>query len=137
MSAARPIPPAPVRPFAVLDCPDLRSAVRTGVIAARVTSDIDMTTEAGYRRDLERLTTLPNVRWVLLHVGQERFVDVTGLNVLLAASRAARRRHRGLVVVNPPACLRRMVESLQLSRSIPLARTPWAAADPARPNGGG
>jgi anti-anti-sigma factor len=113
----------------LLEYPDVRGGLVSGVLPVRVTADLDLLTATDYRREFTRLVGGPSIQWLLVYLGQDVFVDVSGLDALVASCAAARRRRRGIIAVNPPHCLKRMVEALGLAGTLPMARTPWAAAE--------
>jgi anti-anti-sigma regulatory factor len=59
---------------------------------------------------------------VVVSLGEERYVDLRGLRVLVAATDHARDTGRALVVLRAPTSLRRMVEVLGLESRINLTR---------------
>lgn len=97
--------------------------IRDGVLCLRLRKDLDLSTEAPARMRLARVCLDDAVRSLALRAGVDRFIDVRGLAVLLEASARMRRGDRCLIVVEPPASLRLMVEALRLSGQLPLAAT--------------
>jgi len=113
-----------------LELAELRPAVlhvvgrptRSGPTWVWVQDDLDLATELAARRALTALLargTAP--RSVLVYVGEERFVDVRGLRLLVDAARWARRGGGDLAVVAPPHCLRWMIRALDLADQLVLA----------------
>lgn len=94
----------------------------TGPTWVWIQDDLDLATEPPARAELVALLahdTAP--RTVLVHLGEERFVDVRGLRLLVDAARRARSRGGDLAVVAPPHCLRRLVTLLGLGDELFLA----------------
>lgn len=109
---------------------------RTGPTWVSIQDDLDLATEPAARAELAALLahdTAP--RSVLVHLGEERFVDVRGLRLLLDAARRARSCGGDLAVVAPPHCLRWMVTRLDLVDELFLADDPRQALRWARARG--
>jgi anti-anti-sigma regulatory factor len=94
-----------------------------GVVSVSLLADLDLASEAVARRRFARLCRDETLRCLLLRAGPERFIDLRGLDVLMKASTRMRERGRSLIVVEPPASLRLMVEALRLGARLRLAAT--------------
>lgn len=97
----------------------------TGPTWVWIQDDLDLATEPAAQAELAALLALlahdTAPRTVLVHLGEERFVDVRGLRLLVDAARRARSRGGDLAVVAPPHCLRRLVTLLGLGDELFLA----------------
>ena len=100
--------------------------------------DLDMASESAARTELGDLLDREGPAGVLLvYLGEEYFVDVRGLRLLLDVSTRLRKRGGQLLVVAPPVCRRRMIRLLDLAREIQSAPTAQRAASWARAQLGG
>ena len=85
------------------------------------------------RRELTALlATADGPDRVLVHLGVTCFVDLHGLRVLVDVGAQLRVRDGELVVVEPPRCLRIMVELTGLGTGISLVPTAVAHRFPTR-----
>ncbi len=109
-----------------------------GVTWAWAQSDLDMASESTARAELADLLDGDGPAGVLLvYLGEECFVDVRGLRLLLDASTRLRKRDGQLRVVAPPLSLRRMIQLLGLADELHTAPTAQGAASWARAQIGG
>lgn len=100
----------------------------SSVLLVRAAADLDAASEPVVRRELRTACAAGGAGWVLLYLGEQVFVGVRGLAVLLEASAWARASGRGLLVVAPPPSLQRMVEVLDLGRRLRCVPSAWEAA---------
>jgi anti-anti-sigma factor len=98
------------------------------VLPVRASGDLDLAVEKSSRAELRAICRTEGVRCVLLHLGEDVFVDVRGLDVLLDAAASAHRNGRRLLIVAPPQCLVRMICALDLHACLPTATTPLDVA---------
>jgi anti-anti-sigma factor len=86
--------------------------------------DLDMATTAAARRELSALLDpAHDAGVVLVYLGQEHFIDLRGLRLLLLTAALIRSRGGALAVVAPPHCLQRMVRLGRLDTELPLVTT--------------
>lgn len=83
--------------------------------------DIELACEKAARAELEALCEASPAT-VVLQFPDGAFVDLRGLAVLVDAARSLRVRGGGLLVVNAPYSLRRMVEILRIESELGIAR---------------
>jgi len=87
-------------------------------------TDLDVTTAERARRELSTVVRPGrNPGSVLVHLGDECFVDVRGLRLLVETAERARSCGGGLAVVAPPRCLERLVQVSRLGAELPLVAT--------------
>jgi anti-anti-sigma factor len=95
-----------------------------GVTWVRAEDDLDTATVASARAQLcELLDGDAAPRCVLVYLGDECFVDVRGLRLLVGAVERMRGCGGHLAVVAPPYCVRRMAHRLDLGEDLPLMPT--------------
>lgn len=100
-----------------------------GVTWTWAQTDLDMASESAARAELADLLDREGPAGVLLvYLGEECFVDVRGLRLLLDVSTRLRKRGGQLLVVAPPVCLRRMIRLLDLAHEIQSTPTTQRAA---------
>lgn len=100
----------------------------SSVLLVRAAADLDAASEPVVRRELGAACTAGGGGWVLLYLGEQVFVGVRGLAVLLDATDWARASGRGLIVVASPPSLQRMVQALDLGRRLRCVQSVWDAA---------
>ena len=84
--------------------------------------DLDLQSVPAARAELAPLLAAGAApRFVLVYVGVDRFVDMSGLRLLVETARRVRSRGTDLIVVAPPHCLRLMVAVLGLGGELSLA----------------
>lgn len=110
----------------VLERPVIGGA--SSVLLVRAAADLDAASEPVVRRELRAACTAGGAGWVLLYLGEQVFVGVRGLGVLLDATDWARASGRELLVVAPPPSLQRMIEALDLGRRLRSVPSAWEAA---------
>jgi anti-anti-sigma factor len=102
----------------------VRRSTTRGVTWMRAQDDLDIATVAPARAQLcELLDGDAAPRCVLVYLGDECFVDVRGLRLLVGAVGRMRGRGGHLAVVAPPYCVRRMADRLALGEELPLLPT--------------
>ena len=96
---------------------------RGGTLVAHLGGEIDMT-NAGYVRD-ELLATAPNDALALvIDLGDCRYLDSAGIEVLFDLSRRLRRRRQDLRIAAPPGSpLRRVLELTEVNSVAPIHET--------------
>jgi anti-anti-sigma factor len=94
--------------------------VPTGPVLLQARHDLDLTTVPAAQAELAALLAERPTPWVLLHLGDKRFVDMRGMRLLLATVRQVRRRGGELTVVAAPQCLRSMATRLGLDDELVL-----------------
>lgn len=120
MSASAPLIPTGRTPSAVIVRDEPRSDAAG--LWLRVTADIDSACEARARAELTSLST-DGPALLVLQFADDAYVDVRGLDVLLDAARRLRGRGGGMMVVNSPYSLRRMLQILNMHDELAMAGT--------------
>lgn len=109
---------------------DVLSATRCvfpGAVHVVLAGELDLATVPIAEHELRR--ALRDAADVLLDVRALTFIDLAGLNMILAATRRARRVGRRLAVAHQGAtCVQRMFELTHADRSLMLADEPATAA---------
>jgi anti-anti-sigma factor len=94
------------------------------VLLVRAAADLDSATEQAARAELREVCAAVGAAgWVVLYLGEQVFVGVRGLAVLLDTAEDARAHGRRLLVVGPPRGLRLMIDVLGLHARLPCAAT--------------
>src|SRR4051794_34890668 len=106
------------------------------LISVRAHRDLDMAAAPAARHELEGLLSADDPDWVLVRLGDECFVDLHGLRVLLEVAARLRARGGELLVVAPPHSLRIMVHTMGLEDELFFAPTAAHAARRPRDPGG-
>jgi anti-anti-sigma regulatory factor len=90
--------------------------------------DLDLASERRARQELAPLCSGGgDHQRIIVTIGERCFVDVRGLAVLIDAARAARRRHRELVVIAGSGPLRACVDALGLHAELRVVDAPAEA----------
>jgi anti-anti-sigma factor len=92
-------------------------------------TDLDLATVGRARTELSAVfTPRHDAGNVLVYLGQECFVDLRGLRLLVDVARQVRSLHGALAVVAPPRCLERLMQVGHVDVELPLIPTARQAA---------
>lgn len=84
-------------------------------------ADLEMAREAQARAELTELCTTGPAR-IVMQFADGAYVDVRGLSVLIDGARTLGRRGGGLLLLDPPYSLRRMIQVLDITAELGMAR---------------
>jgi anti-sigma B factor antagonist len=102
---------------------ELSVSVRSerGAVIAEVAGEIDLSTVAGLRERLSRLTD--SGQPLIIELNQVTFIDSTGLGVLVSVARQTAAHGSALHVVSSQPHTRRLLELTGIDSRIPLSAT--------------
>ena len=106
----------------------------TGATCVALGGELDLGTVPVADRELRQAQD--QARDVLLDIRALTFIDVCGLNMILAAGRRAQRHGTRMVVLHGSSCVCRMLELTGADRVLETTTDPAAASGPPEQNGG-
>jgi anti-anti-sigma factor len=93
---------------------------RGDTVEARISGDLDMAATFRLEPELERLTRRSGVRSLVIDLDGVEFIDSSGLGLLLATHDRLRTAQLELVLANPSASVRRMLELTGAVSDLPV-----------------
>ena len=96
----------------------------------RLGGELDLCTGPDVASRLRRLLQTSPAQTVILDLGGLSYCDCTGLNVFVNAQRDAELLDKSIVLVRPRGLLRRVFESVQFGKVVPVAaETPFDSGE--------
>jgi len=100
----------------------------------RAGADLDLATVDTGRRELGAQCAEP-IRWLLVKIGADCFVDLRGVRMLRDATRTLRGRGATLLIISDSPLLRRVLHNLDLDGDLPLRGSAREAQEEVDRNG--
>jgi anti-anti-sigma factor len=94
--------------------------VADGIAVARVAGEVDVANCGVLRDSLLRIVTDEGFRGLVVNLAGVRFIDSTGIGVLVGVWRAARVTTSGVVVAASAPQVRRVLETAGLTKILPV-----------------
>ncbi|MGE5635555.1 MAG: STAS domain-containing protein [Nocardioidaceae bacterium] len=107
---------------------EVHEFTRGDVLVLSASGEIDLTTAADLSGHL-RAALNGDHRGVVVDLGGVRFMDSTGISVLLNGNRRLRRAARGFAVACPPGAVARILETTALTQTLGVRPTVEEAAE--------
>lgn len=106
----------------------VRRPASAGVVLLQLTGELNLVTADRARVCIRRAQD--DSRVLICDLGELRFIDLTGLRVLLDAAASAEHTGRRLIVANPPPILPRVLGLLKLGDALEVADAPLRTPPP-------
>lgn len=109
----------------------------SGVAVVKVTGEVDVSTCGALRDGLLRVLTDENNAGLVVNLAHVKFIDSTGVGVLVGVWHRVRATHRGLVLAAPSGHARRVLDTTGLAKALWIYDTEAAAIEACRPPAAG
>lgn len=96
--------------------PDQERFPCDGMVVVRLDGEIDIATAESV---FERLRSATRENCTVVDLSEVDFIDASGVNALVSATRSATARRHHLMVAGPPSQLRRILDVLDLHGVLP------------------
>jgi anti-anti-sigma factor len=94
--------------------------VADGIAVVRVAGEVDVANCGLLRDGLLRIVTDEGFRGLVVNLAGVRFIDSTGIGVLVGVWRAARVTTSGVVLAAPAPAVRRVLDTAGLTKILPV-----------------
>jgi anti-sigma B factor antagonist len=115
----------------------LKYRLDSGVAVVEVTGEVDVSTSGALRDGLLRVLTDENNAGLVVNLAHVKFIDSTGVGVLVGVWHRVRATNRGLALAAPSRHARRVLNTTGLTKAFWIFDTEAAAVEACRPPAAG